>query len=71
MAQPDQKTLAAYELMEIIRSYGSIVGTPGMSERNLELANDVIEKCLEALLPNVADQVDRLKATASTGIITN
>ena len=70
MQQPDQKTLASYELLEVIRTYGQVIGTPGMSEKNLFLANGIVEKCLDALEPYALEQIGRLKATVGTGLIT-
>ena len=53
------------EVAEMIRFYGTLVGTPGMSDANNKLCNDNIAKLLAAIQPKVG------KITAKvSGIIT-
>lgn len=60
-----QESARKFELNEMIRFYGSLIGTTGISETNNTIANDYLNRLLVAS----KEGVDKMTASA-VGLIT-
>lgn len=58
-----------FELAELVRFYGSIVGTEGVSEEVQKICNKNIQLALEKLQPNFEKTMKRI-GTKNAGLIT-
>lgn len=57
------KGIVDFEVAEMVRFYGSIVGTEGVSDKIKDICNNNIEALLKTVQPNVTK--------ITSGIITN
>jgi len=59
-----------FELAELVRFYGSIVGTEGVSEEVQKICNENIKAALDKLQPSFKKTLQRI-GTKNAGLITS